>query len=220
MSPGPAELLAGLAAFRDVAPAQLARIAAASASVRLDGGEWLFRRGERASGFYAVERGSVKVAFLSPQGDEKVVEIAHAGQSFGEPLAFIDQPCPVSARALGASVLVHVRGQVLAAELARDPRLACSLLAGLSRRLQELLRDAGSDALRSGGERLADYLLENARGPAEILLPRKGALASRLSMTPEHFSRILHKLAGLGFIEVTGRRVHLRDPVQLRAWRG
>jgi CRP/FNR family transcriptional regulator, dissimilatory nitrate respiration regulator len=48
-------------------------------------------------------------------------------------------------------------------------------------------------------------------------LPRKGDLASRLSMTPEHFSRVLHRLAALGLVQVKGRRVRVPDPVRLRS---
>jgi len=223
----PAQALLGeLPVLRGLAPEQLARLVAASPPVKLDRGEWLFRWGERCTGFYAVARGSVKVAYFSPQGAEKVVEIVRPGQSFGEPLVFLGQPCLVSARALADSTLLHIPGRVLESELGRDPRLARSLLAGLARRLQALLHDAGSNALRSGAERLVDYLLSGlpARAEtsptAEIALPRKGALASRLDMTPEHFSRILHKLAGLSLIEVSGRQVRVPDLQRLRAWRG
>jgi CRP-like cAMP-binding protein len=39
-------------------------------------------------------------------------------------------------------------------------------------------------------------------------------------MTPEHFSRVLHKLEAAGLIEVQGRVVRLLDLGRLRAYRG
>lgn len=224
--PLPQVLLGSLAVLLEAPREALARLGASSSMIELARGEWLFRAGERCAGLHAVARGSVKLAFFSSAGAEKVLEIVRPGQSFGEWLLFLDQPCLVSARALSSSTLLHVPLRALEAELAREPRLALGLLGGLSRRLQALLEDAGSNALRSGAERLVDYLLRAVAslppgdGTPEIALPRKGALASRLDMTPEHFSRTLHKLAALELIEVAGRQVRVPDAERLRTWRG
>ena len=48
----------------------------------------------------------------------------------------------------------------------------------------------------------------------------KAIVASRLNLTPEHFSRILHDLQTLGLISVDGRDVHIVDVVRLRAYTG
>lgn len=45
----------------------------------------------------------------------------------------------------------------------------------------------------------------------------KGIIASRLNLTQEHFSRILHDLSERGLIAVEGRRIHIPDVDQLRA---
>lgn len=221
-SPGNQALLAGLPVFRDVAPEQLARIAARALPVQLDKGEWLFRRGDRCTGFHVVRSGAIKVAFLSPQGVEKVVEIVRPAQSFGEALLFLARPCLVGARALAESTLLHITGRVLDEELARDPRLARSVLAALSRSLRALLDDEGSNVLSSGTERVIDYLLRGVaeRGGAqmEVRLARKGAVASQLGMTPEHFSRTLGKLRAARLIEVRGGLVRLLDLERLRAY--
>jgi len=220
MLPTALQLLAGLPVFRGLGPAQLARIAAAGLPVNLEKGEWLLRRGAQCTAFYAVASGSIKVAYHSPQGAEKVVEIVRPGQSFGEALLFVGQPWLVSARALADSLVLAVPGQALMEEMAREPALARGVLAGLSRRLHKLLEDLGANAMRSGRERIVAYLLRGTRAdahaPLEVELPRKGDLASRLSMTPEHFSRVLHRLAALGLVQVKGRRVRVPDPVRLR----
>jgi CRP-like cAMP-binding protein len=41
-------------------------------------------------------------------------------------------------------------------------------------------------------------------------------LASRLNMTPEHFSRILHDLNAAGLIEMNGRAIRIPDLERLR----
>jgi CRP-like cAMP-binding protein len=44
----------------------------------------------------------------------------------------------------------------------------------------------------------------------------KSVIASRLNMTPEHFSRILHELGHAGVIEIEGRTVRIPDLEKLR----
>lgn len=74
------------------------------------------------------------------------------------------------------------------------------------------MRDIEAYTLRSSHERVIGYLLAeapaNADGaPVEVhLTAGKSVIASRLNMTPEHFSRILHERGNAGVIEVRGRR--------------
>jgi CRP-like cAMP-binding protein len=54
-----------------------------------------------------------------------------------------------------------------------------------------------------------------------VTLPTsKAIVASRLNLTPEHFSRILHDLTQAGLIEVDGREVRIKDVTRLRAYSG
>jgi CRP-like cAMP-binding protein len=152
---------------------------------------------------------------------EKVVEIVRPGQSFGEALMFLERPYIVFAQALADTMLLHVAKHLVFDELARDPRFARRMLSGLSQRLHGLVRDVEAYTLRSGQERVIGYLLadavETAGEPAEVhLTPGKSVIASRLNMTPEHFSRILHELAAKGLIEVNGRAVRVPDLERLR----
>ena len=65
-----------------------------------------------------------------------------------------------------------------------------------------------------------DDTLRLARGmadPALITLPTaKGAIASQLNLTPEHFSRILQELQQAGLLQVSGRTISVPDPRRLR----
>jgi CRP-like cAMP-binding protein len=164
-----------------------------------------------------VVYGQVKLGFTSPQGVEKVIEIVRPGQSFGEALMFLDKPYIVFAQALADSMLLHVARRTVLDELQRDPGFALRMLSGLSRRLHGLVRDVEGYTLRSSHERVIGYLLaevpESANGgAAEVhLTPGKSVIASRLNMTPEHFSRILHELGNAGLVEIQARSA--------RAWR-
>ena len=108
------------------------------------------------------------------------------------------------------------------AEIERSPLFARRIIADLSRRLDHFLSDLESVTLRSGTERVVGYLLTNVevcpRDGAAVTLPAaKGVIASRLSLTQEHFSRILHELAAAGLIGIDGRDIRIPDLERLRA---
>jgi CRP-like cAMP-binding protein len=215
--------IANLPMFSEMSAAELDRVAAATLPVHVQKGETIFHTGDPCTGFHVVVYGQVKLGFTSQQGLEKVVEIVRPGQSFGEALMFLDEPYIVFAQALADSLLLHVAKHAVLDELARDPRFARRMLSGLSRRLHGLVRDVEAYTLRSGQERVIGYLLADVADvsgngqPAEVhLTPGKSVIASRLNMTPEHFSRILHELSAQGLIEVNGRAVRIPDLERLR----
>jgi CRP-like cAMP-binding protein len=214
-------LLARVPLFQGLAADEVARIAAGAREVGLARSDILFQRGDAAEGFYIVVYGQMKLAFTGPSGNEKVVEIIGQGQSFGEAVMFMDKPYPVLAQALADTQLIHIGKAALFAELDRDPALGRKMIAGLSMRLHRLIADVESYSLRSGRERVIGFLLRDQHDTGShrdltIELPtRKGVIASRLNLTQEHFSRILHELAGEGLIVVEGRTVRIPDLARL-----
>jgi CRP-like cAMP-binding protein len=217
--------LANLPMFGDMEPRELDRIAAGVLPSYYEKGQAVFQCGDPCNGFHVVVYGQVKLGFTSPQGVEKVVEIIRPGQSFGEALLFLEQPYIVFAQALADTMLLHISKHTVFEELEQDPGFARRMLSGLSRRLHGLVRDVEAYTLRSGQERVIGYLLadvpDTANGEAVDvhLTPGKSVIASRLNMTPEHFSRILHDLAAGGLVEVNGRTVRIPDLERLRSGR-
>ena len=219
--------LARLPVFSELDAADLDRMAAATHSVRIEKGEAVVHRGDPCEGFHIVVYGQVKLAFTSPQGSEKVVEIVAPGYSFGEALMFMEKPYILMAQALADSLLLHVSKNVVFAEIERNPKFARKMLAGLSRRLHGLISDVEAYSLQSGTERVVGYLLrQDAQPSAEtdpyvVTLPTsKAIVASRLNVTPEHFSRILHDLVEAGLIKVDGRDVTIFEAAKLRNHHG
>jgi len=216
--------LANVPLFKELTGDELDRIASNTREVRAARAEVLFRRGDPALGFHIVVFGQVKLAFTSPRGDEKVVDLIGPGQSFGEAVMFIERPHVVTAQALCDSLLLYIARDIVFQELERDPRFVRRIIAGLSSRLHRLMSDLESDSLHSGTQRVIGYLLyDSDENPApgralEVTLPAsKGVIASRLSLTQEHFSRILHDLSARGLIDVHGRAIHIPDVARLRA---
>ncbi|SPE36480.1 Crp/Fnr family transcriptional regulator [Burkholderiales bacterium] len=221
--PDIASLLARLPLFQELTAAQIGRVASETALRRLAKGEVLFHQGDEAHGFFVMVGGQIKLAFSSVQGNEKVVEIVGPRQSFGEAVMFMGRPYPVFAQALADTVLLQIAKRTVFDLLATDMTFARSMLAGLSRRLHSLVGDVEAYSLRSGTQRLIGYLLqqhaEQARTGDEssLSLPiSKQVLASRLNLTPESLSRVLHELSLAKLISVQGRQVTIHELQRLR----
>ncbi len=219
--------LGTVAAFKELAPEELVRIARHTRTVDAARGQILFHRGDEASGIYLVVYGQVKLAFISPRGDERIVDVVHAGQSFGEAVVFTEARHIVTAQALVPSLLLYIPRDVVFEEIDRDPRFARRMIAGLARRLHHMMGDMEAQSMHSGTQRLIGFLLRDCEqdatvdGELRVTLPQtKGVVASRLNLTRERFSRILHDLTREGLIAVQGRTVRVRDPERLRAYEG
>lgn len=216
--------LANVPLFAELAPAEIDRIAARTRQVRAARGEILFHRGEEAAEFHVVIFGQVKLAFVSGRGDEKIVDLLGPGQSFGEAVMFMEQPHVVTAQALADSLLLSVSRGAVFEELERDPRFARRMIAGLSHRLHHLMASLEGQLMRTGRQRVIEFLLRECgcvgqTGALELTLPTsKGVIASRLNLTLEHLSRTLHELAAAGLIDVRGRSVRIPDVERLRAF--
>lgn len=216
-------LLANIPLFQGLTPEELVSIARGSRDLRLGKGEILFHKGDPCQGFHLVIEGQIKLAFTSAQGNEKVVEIIHQGQTFGEALMLMEKPYIVFAQGLADCHLLHISKATVFAELERDHKLGRKMLAGMAMRLHQLVNDVEAYSLRSGKQRIIGYLLrELPEADSEgtditLTLPtNKGVIASRLNLTHEHFSRILHDLTELGLLVVKGRKIHIPSVAKLR----
>lgn len=220
----PQAFLANLPLFKELTPHDLDHVASGTQEVRAARGEILFHRNDACDGFHAVVLGQVKLAFTSPTGAEKVLELMGPGQSFGEAVMFVDAPYPVYAQALVESLLLHISKSVVFDGIARDPLFARRIISGLSRRLHHLVIDLEDHTLRSASQRVIGYLLrevplDNGHKPVAVSLPTsKTILASRLNLTPQHFSRILHDLTVANLIRVEGRSIVILNNDGLRAY--
>lgn len=219
------DLLLNSPQFAELGKKDLARLAAATSRVRAPAGTVLFRRGEPCAGVYVIVYGQVKLAVHGAEGAEKILEILGPGQTFGEPFMFLDEPHLSFAETLADSLLLLVGKAAVLQTIAGNAHFAKTMLASMAQRLQRVFTDIEAYTLKSGSQRVVEYLLRevpaDAKDALDVRLPAaKSVVASRLSITREHFSRVLHELTHAGLIGVSGRVIHIADPARLRAWAG
>lgn len=220
--------LSVLPLFTDLNRPELERLALGCQLRRLSRGDTVFRVGEPCEEFHVTVTGQVKLFAISPAGQEKVIELVGPGNSFAEALMFTGKPYIVNAQALTDTLLLTVKKDAVVGEIERDPRFAMRMLAGISRRLHGLVHDVEAYALHSGVQRVIGYLLRDQQvedcATGEVVtvsLPvSKATIASRLSLTPEYFSRVLHELEAAGMVRIDKRDVHILDPKRLAAYPG
>ncbi len=215
--------LANLPLFQEIAPPDLQRLAQGCRLRNFARGESVFTVGMPCEEFHVTVTGQVKLFALSPTGQEKVIELAGPGVSFAEALVFTGKPYIINAQALSESLVLSVGKAAVVREIQDDPRFAMHMLAGISRRLHGLVHDVQTYALHNGMQRVIGYLLHplgdapcNNGQALDISLPvSKATIASRLSITPEYFSRVLSELETAGLIEVNKRDIHIPNTARL-----
>lgn len=208
--------LAHLSLFTGMPASDIERIASSSKLIHAQKGDVLFHAGDACTGFHLLVFGLVKLAFTSSQGTEKIVEIVRQGQSFGEAIMFLDRTHIVFAQALQNSMLIHIPKAAIFGELKHDYGFAMKMLSGLAKRTHDLMSDVEAYSLQSAKQRTIGYLMTEVPQAAidsdqlEFeLTAGKGVIASRLNITQEHFSRVLHDLSDSGLLEVRGKKIRI-----------
>ncbi|MDJ0805301.1 MAG: Crp/Fnr family transcriptional regulator [Gammaproteobacteria bacterium] len=200
---------------------QIRRVEAMSRKLSLTDGESLFQVGDQAKRFYLVTKGQIKLNRLSLNGNEKVIEIISPGHTFAEALMFSESPVyPVNASAIGDVELLSFDNRAFLALLRESVDTCFRLMGDMSQRLKRLIKEIDDLTLQSATGRVAGYLWgcwdeQRDRGNVINLNVPKGVLASRLSVKPETFSRILHNFTDQGLIRVNGSAIEIIDAAGL-----
>lgn len=191
-----------------------------ASTVELPQGHILFNQGDAANAFYWVADGVIRLYRASPQGDEKVIELAGPNRLFAEAVLFMGGQFPVNAAAQVPSRLVAFDGRTFKEWLTKDARRCFLLMAGMSSRLHKMVNEIDRLTLMKGSDRLLQYLLDHSdpdntgRQKVEWEAPKQ-VIASRIGVKPETLSRLLHKLSDQGCIEVVGNTLYIKDTASL-----
>lgn len=186
-------------------------------------GEVIAPRGGVLPGVLFVCSGTVKLSLRGAEGDERVLRIVGAGQSFGEPTALLRKPCLYDAVALSDVKLLCITPAGIFAVAGRDRRFARLLVLALAERSYTVLAELAAATTQRGAQRLAGYLeslpkRQSARGRASVQLPvSKTIVAALLGMKKETLSRLLRQFSAEGVIGMTRRDIDILDPAKLSA---
>jgi len=214
--------LRGCRIFAGLSSADLGAIAAITVVKSLDKGDYLFREGDPAQGFYIVQRGAVNVHRVTAAGKEQVIHVFRTGESFAEAALATDSGYPADSCALEPSQVLMVQKAGFLTLLRQQPELALRMLASMSAHLRVLVAQLEDLTLRDVETRLARWLIKRcpdaaATQPVALeLKTTKRVLAAELGTVSETFSRTLAKFRDQDLLAVDGKKFTVLCPAKLQ----
>lgn len=193
---------------------------------RYDTGSTLFREGERAASVVLLERGRVKVTYVTEDGRETLLAVRGAGDVLGE-LAVLDEgPRSATVTALEPVVALVLSGAAFRALLTGDGRLGMAVLRILDARLREADRARVEFAALDASTRLALRLLELScrygdiagDGTRTCLALTQDELAGWVGSSREAVTKALRRFRDQGWIATGRRRITVLDDDALRRY--
>jgi CRP-like cAMP-binding protein len=181
-------------------------------------GEYLFREGASAEGFYIVQRGGINVHRVSAAGKEQVIHLFQPMESFAEATLATEGGYPADARATIESTVLLIPKRDFIELLRRRPELALRMLGSMSQHLRVLVGLLDDLTLKDMETRLANWLLKRCprplpNEPVVVQLDRtKRVLAAEMGTTSETLSRTLAKFREQKLVRVKGNTITLTRP--------
>lgn len=218
MRPSNSERVRSLALFSDIDERSFAAVTGSAFLQRFPANTQLLLEGDDVDFLYVLLEGQVE---LSGSWNDKdtVLAILRPVSTFILAAVVLEAEALMSARTLERSDILMIPGQTIRARMENDSTFSNAVAHELSGCYRGLVRSVKNQKLRSGVERLANYLLQlHARcGETEtVQLPHeKRVLASLLGMAPENLSRAFQTLKPYG-VEVCGSQVRLTRLHDLR----
>ena len=193
-------------------------------SVTLAEGELLFAQQQPATDIFLLQSGQIKLALLSPEGQEKVIDLISPGGTFAEAILFSgSHSYPVTATAVVRSRVWAIHARTYAGILRQSTDACFAVMTQMSRRLHWHIAEVDRLTLHNSAFRVVAYLLDKvgrSDQPSTVIRldTPKHVIASRLSITPETLSRTFARLGREGYLEIEDNRVIIPDIEKLRAY--
>jgi CRP-like cAMP-binding protein len=190
--------------------------------------EVLFVAGEAARGLYVIAEGAVRAFRVSLDGREQVIHVERAGGTIAEVPVFDDGTYPSTAAAEEDTTVLFIDKRDVQHLCLEHPKITLAALKVLAGRLRRCAALVESLSLREVGQRLARFLLAEARRsgtPAEnglsvTLSQSNQQIAARIGSVREVVSRAFTRLQHDGLIIVDGRSLIIPDEAALETFAG
>lgn len=217
---GDAAYLRAAELFQGLDAATLAAIAGATRRRAVRAGAYLFRQDDPATALYVLVRGSVKLTQINPEGEQILLRVVGAGETFGAGAPLGNLRYPASAQAAEPSVVLWWDGPTMLALMERFPQLAINAVRVLAARVHEFQDRYRELATERVERRVARALLRLARqvgrrveGGVLIALPFSRQDFAEMAGTKRFtVSRIFSEWEQRGIIESGRERVLIKQP--------
>jgi CRP/FNR family transcriptional regulator, transcriptional activator FtrB len=212
------KLIRKLPLFCDMSDANFEKLVSAAYLQHLPQHMTLITEGDLPDFLHIVVEGSVKM-FSTHDGHEATLDIMRPVTTFILAAVIRDAVYLKSARTLTPAQILMVPAKTVRSVFGRDAAFARAIVNELAERYRTVVRSLKNEKLRTGAERLANWILQTyalqGHHRSIILTFDKRTLASRLGMTPANLSQNLALLAKYG-VRSTGRDIKIDDSLVLK----
>lgn len=214
MREGDHRLVRDLDLFKGMAEKSFEELMQASFLQRFPAGVQLITEGDSSDFLHVVIEGRVEL-FGQWKGRQTAITFVEPVSTFILAAALKDSIYLMSARTLQPSRVLMIPSPNIRSVFDRDHVFARAVVRELATGYRGLVRTLKNQKLRTGTERLANWLLREHRRsgkPASLALPiEKRVLASLLGMSPENLSRALAALSSYGLTS-DGPTINIERP--------
>lgn len=214
------EALRRTALFSGLDESTLTALAARAIERRFEKDEVLFVAGEEARGLYVIVDGGVRAFRESIGGREQVIHVERAGATVAEVPVFDDGPFPSTVAAEGDTTVLFIDKRDVRLLCMQHPEITLAALKVLATRLRRCAELVETLSLREVGQRLARFLLTEARRRGRRKAGQEASvhltltnqqIAARIGTVREVVSRALARLEQDGLIQIKGRLLIIPD---------
>ncbi len=201
---------------------ELVKLAECKTSRTIKKGETIFEEGDTINGIYCVKDGVCKLSKLSPNGKDQIVKLIKKGELLGQRSLISDEPVNLSAVALEDMQVCFIPKSEIMGFFDKNNQFSMNVMKTICGDLKEADENMVNMAQKTVKERLAETLLHlhdtfgvNADKTLKIQLSRE-ELASMIGTATESCIRLLSDFNKLGLIELTGKKITLKDISKLK----
>ncbi len=184
--------------------------------IACDGGVPLVARGDLVAGAYLVEKGALRVYYVSAEGREGTLYWVEPGQScvLAINCMFSGVAYPAWVESEGETEVALVPGDVYRRLFATEAAVQNFTFNALSGRLFELMQLIEETASQGLEARIAAFILRRSKGEDSIAVTQE-QIARHLATSREVVSRVLRALVARRLIETSQGQIALVDSAAL-----
>lgn len=185
-------------------------------------GEVIFEEGENVNGIYCIKDGVCKLTKLSANGKDHIVKLVTKGELLGQRSMISEEPVNLSAVALEDMNVCFIPKTEVMGFFDKNNQFSMSVMKTICGDLKDADDHMVNLAQKTVKERLAETLLylhdtfgKNEDQSLKVQLSRD-ELASMIGTATESCIRLLSDFKKLDLIELSGKKIVLKDISKLK----
>lgn len=211
-----------LSSLKALTKDELLKVADCKTSYTIKKGQNIFEEGENINGIFCIKDGICKLTKLSPNGKDHIVKLVKKGELLGQRSMISDEAANLSAVALEDMKVCFIPKTEIMGFFDKNNQFSMNVMKTICSDLKEADGLMVNLAQKSVKDRLAYTLLylyetfgTNDDNTLKVQLSRE-ELASMIGTATESCIRFLSEFNKAGLIELSGKKIILKDIKKLK----